>query len=158
MVNSDEDRLNLYSKEIGTERIPRNECKELGRTGNELLDNLIADIYSGKKYQASKGQNQLRSRVVYQYFLDMKDHFASSFVHLRPGGKYCFSIGDISKICGVDIPVAEILTELASEVGFRKQFYFNLLLKNRRLNLPRNVDWASTIKHDTIVVLEKPKQ
>ena len=156
MVQNDEDRLNLYTKEIGTERIPRKECKELGRTGNPLLDQLIEDIYIGKNYKASKGQNELRARVVYQYFSDMKSHFRSSFLHLKSGGYYCFSIGDISKICGVDIPVAEILTQLACEVGFRKHFYFNLLLKNRRLNLPRNVEWAGTIKHDTIVVLEKP--
>lgn len=156
MVESDRDRLNLYSKEIGTERIPKEECKELGVTGNELLDSLIKNIYTGKNYQASKGQNQLRARVVYQYFQDMKTHFASSFFHLRAGGYYCFSIGDVSKICGVDIPVASILAEIACEVGFQEQFHFHLLLKNRRLNLPRNVDWAGTIKHDTIVVLEKP--
>ncbi|MFB2917673.1 hypothetical protein [Aerosakkonema funiforme] len=156
MVESDRDRLDLYSKEIGTERIPREECKALGVTGNQFLDSLIEDIYTGNNYKASKGQNELRARVVYKYFQDMKNHFASIFSHLRPGGHYCFSIGDISKICGVDIPVASILTELACEVGFCKQYHFNLLLKNRQLNLPRNVNWAGTIKHDTIVVLEKP--
>ncbi|MFB2968014.1 hypothetical protein ACE1CD_03495 [Aerosakkonema sp. BLCC-F183] len=156
MVESDRERLDLYSKEIGTKRIPREECKALGVTGNQFLDSLIEDIYTGNNYKASKGQNELRARVVYKYFQDMKNHFASSFSHLRPGGYYCFSIGDISKICGVDIPVASILTELACEVGFCKQYHFNLLLKNRQLNLPRNVNWAGTIKHDTIVVLEKP--
>ena len=134
----------------------KKEIKELGKTGYELIDLLIEDIYYGKKYKASKGQNELRARVVYKYFMDMKTHFESSFKHLKPGGYYCFSIGDVSKICGVDIPVASILTDLAYSVGFRKQFHFHLLLKNRRLNLPRNVDWAGTIKHDTIVVLDKP--
>ena len=155
MVQSDKDRLNLYSREIGTERIPRRECRRLGRTGNNRLDRLIEDIYKGKEYKASKGQNELRARVVYKYFTDMKSHFISSFEHLRPGGYYCFTIGDVSRICGVEIPVASILTELACEVGFRKHFHFHLLLKNRRLNIPRNVDWASTIKHDTTVILER---
>lgn len=156
MVKDDKDRLNLYAKEIGTERISKQECRELGRTGIQRLDQIIEDIYTGKNYKATSGQNELRARVVYKYFLDMKTHFASSFLRLKPGGHYCFAIGDVSKICGVDIPVASILTELASEVGFHEQFRFHLLLKNRRLNLPRNVDWAGTIKHDTIVVLEKP--
>jgi hypothetical protein len=31
------------------------------------------------------------------------------------------------------------------------------LLKNRRLNVPRNVQWAGTIKHDSIIVLEKSR-
>ncbi|NJK76379.1 MAG: DNA methylase [Microcoleus sp. SU_5_6] len=155
MVESDRDRLNLYANEIGTERIPKVECKELGKTNLKYLDRLIEDIYTGKKYQASKGQNQLRSRVAYKYFMDMKKHFIRSFECLRSGGYYCFTIGDTSRICGVDIPVASLLAEIACEVGFRKQFHFHLLLKNRKLNLPRNVDWAGTIKHDTIIVLEK---
>lgn len=156
MVESDRARLNLYSREIGTERISREESKELGRTGNNRLDRLIEEIYSGKKYKASRGQNELRARVVYKYFTDMKNHFSTSFLHLRLGGFYCFAIGELSRICGVDIPVASILTELACEVGFRERFHFHLLLKNRKLNIPRNLEWAGTIKHDTIVVLEKP--
>lgn len=156
MVKSDRDRLNLYSREIGTERIPREECNSLGKTGNQCLDRLIEDIYTGSKYKATRGQNELRARVVYKYFNDMRSHFASSFSHLQTGGYYCFSIGDVSRICGVDIPVASLLTEIATEVGFREKFHFHLLLKNRRLNLPRNVDWAGTIKHDTTVILEKP--
>lgn len=155
MVKNDQDRLNLYSQEIGTERLDRKTCQELGVTENKHLDQLIENIYYGKNYQASKGQNKLRARVVYQYFLDIKAHFIKSFNCLKQGGYYCFSIGDTNKICGVDIPVAQLLTELACEVGFRENFQFNLLLKNRRLNLPRNVNWAGTIKHDTIVVLEK---
>ena len=88
--------------------------------------------------------------------MDMKEHFAHSFDWLRPGGYYYFAIGDTSKICGVEIPVANILAELACELGFEKCFHFHLLLKNRKLNVPRNVNWAGTIKHDTAVVLRKP--
>ncbi len=156
MVKSNQERLNLYSQEIGTERIPKQECKELGKTGYQYLDKLIEDIFFGKKYQASQGQNKLRARVVYKYFMDMQQHFQSCFSCLKPGRYYFFSIGDISKICGVDIPVASILTEIACDVGFQEEFHFHLLLKNRKLNIPRNVNLASTIKHDTIVVLEKP--
>lgn len=156
MVENDLDRLNLYSREIGTERIPRSEWEELGRTGHRYLDQLIEDIYTGKKYKASSGQNKLRARVVYKYFVDMSSHFAIAFNHIKPGGYYCYAIGDISKICGVNVPVASILADLACQHGFRERFRFHLLLRNRKLNVPRNVDWAGTIKHDTIVVLQKP--
>lgn len=155
LVKSDKDRLDLYSKEIGTERIASQEYQELGITGNLVLDRLIEQIYTGKNYQATKGQNQLRARVVYKYFLDMKKHFSESLSHLNPGGYYCFAIGDVSRICGVDIPVASLLIELAKEVGFSQIFEFHILLKNRKLNIPRNVNWANTIKHDTVVVLQK---
>ncbi len=155
-VQSDQERLDLYSKEIGTERIPSIEYKNLGKLGHKKIDQLIEDIYYARKYKASKGQNHLRARVVYKYFFDMKCHLASCFSMLKKGGYYCFTIGDISKICGVEIPVASILSELACEAGFRKVFRFYLLLKNRKLNIPRNVNWAGTINHDTTVVLEKP--
>jgi hypothetical protein len=156
LIKNDNHRLNLYSKEIGTERISSSEYKELGQLGYLRIDKIIEEIYFARKYQASKGQNQLRARVVYKYFYDMKNHFSSCFSVLKKGGYYCFTMGDTSTICGVNIPVASILTELACEVGFREPFRFHLLLKNRKLNIPRNVNWASTIKHDTTVVLEKP--
>ena len=154
-VKSNQDRLDLYSKEIGTERISSSDYKQLGKTGYKDLDNLIAEIFTGEKYQASKGQNQLRARVVYKYFMDMKQHFYSCYHKLKAGGYYCFAVGDISRICGVDISVAESLIEFASTIGFQEVFRFHLLLKNRKLNIPRNVNWAGTIKHDTIVVMQK---
>lgn len=154
-VQNDKDRLNLYSQEIGTERIPSSEYKKLEKIGHARLDKLIEDIFYGKNYQASKGQNELRAKVVYKYFLDMRLHFASCYTKLKDGGHYCFSVGDISKICGVDIPVAESLIDFAEEIGFKEVFRFHLLLKNRRLNIPRNVNWAGTIKHDAVVVLKK---
>ena len=156
LVASDTDRLELYSQEIGTERIPSAEYRKLGRTGHSGLDPLIEDIYLARKYKATKGQNELRARVVYKYFNDMREHLDSSFSALRSGGYYCFSVGDQSTICGVGIPVASFLAEFASEIGFREIFRFHILLKNRRLNIPRNVDWAGTIKHDTVIVLQKP--
>ncbi|WP_204104354.1 MULTISPECIES: hypothetical protein [Spirulina sp. CCY15215] len=158
LVKTNKERLDLYSCEIGTERIVKQEYQALGHTGYIPLDRLIEEIYTGQKYKASKGQNQLRARVVYKYFIEMKEHFQSCFTHLNSGGYYCFAIGHVSKICGVEIPVADLLTDLALEIGFKKEFSFHLLLKNRRLNLPRNVDWAGTIKYDTVVVLSKGEQ
>jgi hypothetical protein len=157
LVRDDKERLNLYEREIGTERIPKEEWMTLGCTGHSSLDALITDIYHARKYIAGKGQNQLRARVVYKYFMDMKEHFSAAFRCLREGGYYCFTVGDGSRICGVDIPVASTLSDIASEAGFEKMFQFHILLKNRRLNLPRNVEWAGTIKHDTTVVLRKPE-
>jgi hypothetical protein len=45
---------------------------------------------------------------------------------------------------------------MAQAAGLCEQFRFHLLLKQRRLNLPRNVAWAGTIKHDTVLVLQRP--
>jgi hypothetical protein len=155
MIKNNSERLELYSNEIGTERIPAAVCKNLGVTGYKNLDQLIEKIYSGEKYKASKGQNELRARVTYKYFMDMKQHFSSISKLIRNGGYYFLSIGNTSSICGVDVPVASILTDLAKESGFEKEFYFHLLLKKRQLNVPRNIVWANNIKYDTMVVLRK---
>lgn len=155
-VGSNEARLELSSKEIGTERVKVNKNSSIPKTGYELLDLIIKDIELGKKYKATKGQNLLRATVTYQYFIDMKEHFKNSYKHISPGGYYCFAISDNSTICGVDIPVASLLTTIASDIGFKKIFLFKVLLKNRRLNIPRNVKWANIIKYDSVVVLQKP--
>ncbi|TAF07812.1 MAG: DNA methylase [Nostocales cyanobacterium] len=154
-VRNNQQRLDLSSQEIGTERIPSSEYKQLGKTGNHTLDNLIIEIFNGDKYKASKGQNHLRARVVYKYFMDMQQHFYSCYHKLKTGGYYCFAVGDVSKICGVEIPVADSLNDIATKLGFQEVFRFHLLLKNRKLNIPRNVNWAGTIKHDTIIVMQK---
>lgn len=154
-IGSNEARLELSSKEIGTERVKVNKNSSIPKTGYELLDSIIKDIELGKKYKATKGQNLLRATVTYQYFMDMKEHFKNAYKHIISGGYYCFAIGENSTICGVDIPVASLLTSMAIEVGFKKIFSFNILLKNRRLNIPRNVKWANVIKHDSVVVLQK---
>jgi hypothetical protein len=155
LVRSDRDRLDLYSREIGTERISGSVCGEPGQTGNASLDRMIKDIYVGREYKGSEGQNELRARVVYKYFEDMRQHFSACYPRLRAGGHYCFAVGDVSRICGVQIPVASLLAEFAADVGFVEVFRFHVLLKNRRLNIPRNVEWAGTIKHDTVVVMRR---
>jgi DNA modification methylase len=156
LVENDQDRLNLYSNEIGTERIPGTVYNELGQINHPKLDELLRSIYEGRSYKASKGQNELRSRVVYKYFVDMKKHFEECFRRLRSGGYYCFVVGESSRICGEKIPVATLLSEFAMEIGFEFDYRFNLLLKNRKLNIPRNVEWADTIKHDAVIVLRRP--
>lgn len=154
-LTSDKERLGLYLREIGTERIPSEECKQIGETGHPLLDSLIKDIYLGHMYHASAHQNHLRARVVWKYFVDMQKHLEAAYRILKPNGLYCFAVGDSCRICGVQVPVASLLSDFAERLGFVKRFQFQLLLKNRKLNVPRNVAWADTIKHDTIVVLER---
>ncbi len=156
LVPDDAARLALSAREIGTERIPHAAYNELGRTGHAQLDALIEEMYHGTRYRATRRQNRLRARVVYQYFCDMRQHFASAVACLRPGGYYCLTVGDTSRICGVTVPVAALLSEMAQAAGLCERFRFHLLLKQRRLNLPRNVAWAGTIKHDTVLVLQRP--
>jgi len=153
-VKATDDRLNLYKKEVGTERFEDKEYKTLQTTGYPIIDKKIEDIFYGRKYQASGNQNKLRAKTTSQYFIDMKTHFKKAYKLLPRGGIYALVMGD-NKITKVEIPTADFLSLIAQSIGFEKLFEFWIILKNRQLNIPRNVDWASTIKHDKMIILRK---
>ena len=154
LVTSSQDRLDLYGREIGTERIGANVYKELGKMGIPEIDDCIADIYFAKNYKASGHQNQLRARCTYQYFCDMYDHLSAAYKVLREGGHYVLIVGE-NQICKVHIPTANFLSMLAKRVGFNIVHEFAVVLRNRTLNVPRNVGWAGTIDHDRVISLRK---
>jgi hypothetical protein len=150
----DKKRLELMRQEIGTEEFSTREYNQLEKTGIEELDEKISLIYYGDRYKASGNQNRIRARSVYQYFCDMKIHMAEAYKILPKNSHYILVVGD-NKICKVQIPTADFLTVIAKEIGFDKVAQFQILLKNRTLNLPRNVPWADMTLFDRILVLKK---
>jgi DNA modification methylase len=151
LVKNDNDRLNLYNQEIGTERIPKKEYSKIGKLGFDDIDKTIEDIYHS--YDSTM-QSQLRSRVTYKYFLDMKIHFEEAYKKLKDSGYYCIVIGD-NNIRKVTVPTSNYLTTIAESVGFVKEKQFQILLKNRSLNIERNLDFADKIDYDRMIVLRK---
>ena len=151
LVKDDEDRLNLYNFEIGTERIQKKVYSQVGSFGIKEIDDTIKDIFDSSN---SNQQSQLRSRVTYQYFLDMKKHFEEAYKVLKKGGRYCIVVGD-NTIRKVPVPTSIYLSMIAESVGFKKEKQFQIILKNRSLNVKRNVDFAGKIKYDRMIVLRK---
>jgi len=151
LVRDDKDRLDLYENEMGTERIKAKEYKEVGRTGYGNIDETIQEIYDA---YGSNQQSRLRSRVVYRYFVDMEAHLKSAYEKLKGGGRYCIVIGDNS-IRKVKVRTTDFLIEIAERMGFEKELQFNILLKNRSLNVDRKLDFADIIKYDRMIVLRK---
>lgn len=84
----------------------------------------------------------------------MEDHFSSAYKSLKVGGKYCIVIGD-NTIRKVNVRTTDFLVQIASRVGFKKEFQFNILLKHRSLNVERKLDFADLIKYDRMIVLSK---
>jgi len=155
LVKNDSERIGLMSKQTGTENISAQGYKHMPeKIGIKDLDFRIAKIYNAKMYKASGDQNQLRAHVTYKYFKNMETHFQKAYEILPKGAYYCFVIGD-NTICKVEIPTWRFLCEIAEQTGFRNTFRFSLILKNRSLNLPRNVEWANIIQYDRMVVLER---
>ena len=151
---NDIERLELMRSEIGTEEVRLKNYDKIPKTGMVELDKKIVQVYDGVSYKASGNQNKIRAVSTYKYFIDMKKHFEEAYAVLKPNGAYCFVIGD-NNICKVPIPTAKYLIEIAEDVGFKKKVNFEVLLKNRTLNLPRNVNWSGHIKTDKVVVFKK---
>ena len=139
--------------EIGTEEISSKDFSEIPQTGIEELDTNITDIDEGKFYKASGRQNKTRAISTYKYFMDMKKHFSAAYNLLKPDSNYCLVIGDNS-ICKVIVPTSKYLIQIAENEGFTKKHSFEILLRNRTLNLPRNVNWSGKIKTDKIITLK----
>jgi len=155
LAKNDSERLKLMRQQIGTENISSVEYRYLPeKIGIKALDQNIAKIYNATEYRASDNQNQLRAHVVYRYFRDIETHFQKAYEVLPKGAYYCFVMGDNS-ICKVKIPTYRFFYEIAERIGFREIFKFSLILKNRLLNLPRNVEWADIIPYDRMIVLKK---
>lgn len=151
LVKSDDDRLELYNYEIGTERISKKEYSQIGSLGIEEIDKTIAEIYHSHN---SNQQSQLRSRVTYKYFVDMKKHFEEAYKVLKNGGRYCIVIGD-NNIRKIYVPTSKYLTMIAESVGFKKETQFQIILKFRSMNVDRNLDFANKIDYDRMIVLKK---
>ena len=151
LVKNDEDRLNLYNYEIGTERISKKEYSQIGSMGIEEIDKTIAEIYHSHD---SNQQSKLRSRVTYKYFNDMKKHFGEAYRVLKNGGRYCIVIGD-NNIRKIYVPTSKYLIMIAESVGFKKETQFQIILKFRSMNIDRNLDFANKIDYDRMIVLKK---
>lgn len=92
--------------------------------GDELLvaDNAaiatLASAIERKAQTKSHGFARYYSRVVQEYFGGMKRHFRSLRPFLVDGALCAYVVGDQSSYLQVNIPTAEILSELAADEGF----------------------------------------
>lgn len=150
----DKKRMELMRTEIGTEEMSIKGINEPPKTGIRKLDQNIKDIFKGTNYQASANQNKVRAISTYKYFKDMETHFEESYKILENNSHYCMVVGDNS-ICKVAVPTSNYLIDIAENIGFKKIFQYEVILRNRTLNIPRNVNWSGSIKTDKIIVMHK---
>lgn len=154
MANSSKERLDLSSTEIGTERIAKSDYFENFESGIDELDCKLNEIEQGVNYRAGKGQNELRAQVTYKYFQQMEEHLKFMSQRMKTGSKYCLVIGD-SNICKTYIPTSDYLIKYAEKNNMKKTHHFFVLLKNRTLNISRDLEWADKIDYEQIVVFER---
>lgn len=130
-------------KYIGTETVYKAEYENLRSSGYDTLDPILARIYT---------KDPRRSFIVYKFFEDMKQQLSEMMRVLKPGGRYCVTIGN-NMIRGVEVRSDEILSDIAtSSVGFKlEQTFFSKLIRHF-IRIPR----PERMLGEWVLVLRKP--
>ncbi len=129
---------------IGTETVYKDEYSELQITNYSTLNPILEKIYQ---------IDARRSFIVYKFFEDMKAKLGETFRVLRPGGKYCITIGS-NLIRGVPVESHKILTEIATspDIGFKHERSFFSGLIRHFIKIPRK----ERMHGEWVIILQKP--
>ncbi len=131
----------IKRKYIGTETVYKEEYEQLNTSGLLTLDPLLKSIYN---------KDPRRSFIVFKFFRDMEKQLREMYRVLKPGSRYCISIGS-NKIRGVEVRSDLILSEMAvSKVGFEleKSFFSKLIRHFIRIPRPERMlgEWILVLK------------
>ncbi|MFX1484995.1 MAG: DNA methyltransferase [Promethearchaeota archaeon] len=118
----------MKRKYIGTETVYKDEYEKLQSSGLETLDPLLQMIYD---------KDPRRSFIVFKFFRDMENQLHEMYRVLKPGSRYCISIGS-NQIRGNEVRSDRILSEIAvSRVGFELEKTFFSKLIRHFIRIPR---------------------
>lgn len=96
-----------------------------------------------------------RAYVVAQYFSGMYAAFESAYSVLKDRGLYVFVVGETNRICGLQVPTAQVLKEQAQSVGFSVEVDVYHELANRSsMRLSRSAT-GGTIGREQVYVFRK---
>ena len=131
---------------VGTESIKTaDEEKQL-----EILEkSSILNSYYSQIYEIDKK----RALVVKKFFEDMQDNMKQVYKHLKPGGHYMIVIGN-SSIRNVEVESWRVLQQISELIGFKTETYFNYLIQNPYIRIPRG-NKGGKINTDHVLVLIK---
>ena len=131
---------------IGTERLTQDEYMKLKTVGHAIADEIIMNVFERDRH---------RARLMANYFEDMRTCFRALFRVLKPGGYFVIVIGD-NRVLTHRVPNHQILTDLATQQGFRTELIVVDEIKSRGLMTKRNTT-ADVIPAEWIIVLSKPR-
>lgn len=131
---------------VGTESIKiTEEEKRL-----EILDkSTILKSYYSQIFEKDKK----RALIVKKFFQDMEGNLKNTYKYLKPGGHYMIVIGN-SSIRKVEVESWKVIQQIAELVGFKTETYFNYLIQNPYIRIPRG-NKGGKINLDHVLVLKK---
>lgn len=134
------------SQYVGTEKI------NVKKEKNEL-DILEKSSRLKEYYNQIILKDEKRALVVKKFFEDMEDNLRCVYNQMNVGGKYMIVIGN-STIRNVNVESWKVIEEIAVQMNFRTTQYFNYIIQNPYIRIPRN-GMGGKINRDYVLVLEK---
>ena len=134
------------SQYVGTEKINTKEEKsELGI----LEKSDLLKVY----YNQIAEKDEKRALIVKKFFEDMEDNLRCVYSQMNICGKYVIVIGN-STIRKVNVESWRVIEEIANKMGFKTVQYFNYIIQNPYIRIPRK-GMGGKINKDYVLVLEK---
>ncbi|RGI42164.1 modification methylase [Roseburia sp. OM04-10BH] len=134
------------SQYVGTEKINRK--KEKSELGILEKSDLLKAYYNQIVEQDEK-----RALIVKKFFEDMEDNLRCVYSQMNICGKYVIVIGN-STIRKVNVESWRVIEEIANKIGFKTVQYFNYVIQNPYIRIPRK-GMGGKINKDYVLVLEK---
>lgn len=134
------------SQYVGTEKI---DAKEEKNNLTILRESSLLENY----YNQIVEQDEKRALIVKKFFEDMERNLCSVYSQMNVGGKYIIVIGN-STIRKVNIESWKVIEQIANEIGFSTVQYFNYIIQNPYIRIPRK-GMGGRISKDYVLVLEK---
>lgn len=134
------------SRYVGTEKI--NTKEEKNELGILEKSDLLKEYYN----QIAE-RDEKRALIVKKFFEDMENNLRCVYSQMNIGGKYVIVIGN-STIRKVNVESWRVIEEIANKMGFKTVQYFNYIIQNPYIRIPRK-GMGGKINKDYVLVLEK---
>lgn len=142
---SSENLKKVEHSSIGREHHPKISYLECPLTSIVDADRLIKRVYK---------LNPLRSKIVAEYLLEMKEAIREMVRVLKPGGYLVLVIGN-NQVCGISFKSSEYLTSVCLSFGLNIELKLIDEIKSRGLMTKRNKT-ASIITREWVLMFQKP--
>jgi hypothetical protein len=120
------------------------------KSAGEPYDSVVESLWA-------EGTSLTRNRafVTAQYFDGMKTSFREMERVLRIGGYMIMIVGTSNRICGRNVPTAQLIEELASSCSLKTELRFEHALANRSsMRMNRSIT-GGEVKTETVLVMRR---
>lgn len=111
--------------------------------------------YIDKLWEIDTPTSKNRAFVLYQYFTGMIASFEEMMRVLKTGGKVFFVVGENNNICGIEVPTASLLKQIAEKIGFNLELEFFHRIANRSAMRMNRSKSGGSIKNELVYVFTK---